>query len=156
MTGGQDLRRGRKLRLVRPDPRRPDRSVRLDQERRRPRHASDDEAEAVPDAVGAEDVLPLVDQDVERQPRLLDVAADLLAPVRDDGGDLQAGSLVGGEVARELTEPVAAVRSSRAAMERQQQRTAREEVDERSRPSLLVRQHESRRARQRRRAHQST
>ena len=103
----------------------------------------------MPDAVGADHVLPFVDQDVERQPRLLDVAADLLAPVGDDGGDLEAAGLVGGEVAGELTEPVAAVRSGGAAVKRQQQRAARQEIDERAGPSLLVRQHESRRAGQR-------
>jgi hypothetical protein len=100
----------------------------------------------VPYAVSADDVLPLVDQDVERESGVLDVTADPLAPVRDDGGDLEAGSLVDGEVARELTEPVAAIGSSGAAMECQQQRAARQEIDERSRPSLLIRQHEPGRA----------
>ena len=110
----------------------------------------------MPDAIGADNVAALVDQHVEGQPRLLYVAADLFAPIRDDGRDLQAAGLVGGEVARELTEPVAAVRSGGAAMEGEQQRAARQEVDERSRPPFLIRQHESRRARQRRVSHQST
>jgi hypothetical protein len=74
---------------------------------------------------------------------------DGCAGLRDDGGDLQAARAVGGKIVRKLTEPVAAVRSTRAAVERQQQRAARQEVGQRPHASFLIGQGEARRARQR-------
>ena len=45
---------------------------------------------AMPDAVRLQHVAGLVDQDVERQPGLLDVAAHRLGCLRDDGDHLHA------------------------------------------------------------------
>jgi hypothetical protein len=103
----------------------------------------------VPDAVGANHVATLVDEDVEGQSGLLDEPPYALARLPDDSGQLEAAGLVLWEIMRELTEPVAAVRSTGAAMKGEQQRSARQELDERSRPPLLIRQQEPRRALQR-------
>jgi len=62
---------------------------------------------------------------------------------------LNAAGLVGGKVAGQLTEPVAAIRSTRAAMKREQERPVREKARERSHAALLIRQRESRRPRER-------
>ena len=94
--------------------------------------------DAVPHAVGLRHLAALVDQDVEGQARLLDVAAHRVAVLREHARHLDAAGGVGGDVGGELTEPAAAVRSPGAAVERQQQPAAREEVDERARASLLV------------------
>jgi hypothetical protein len=48
----------------------------------------------VPHAVRIDGVTGVVDEDVERQARVLDVAADLLGPLRDDGNDLDAARSV--------------------------------------------------------------
>src|SRR3954467_144309 len=90
----EDVVAGGKLRLVRPDPRAANRSVGIDQERRRPRVVPGEDAAAVPHAVGADRVAALVDQHVERQAGLFDIAANLLAPVGDDGSHLQAAGCV--------------------------------------------------------------
>jgi len=82
--------------------------------------------------------------------------AHRLAVLRQDADDLDVVGLVGGDVGGKLTEPVAAIRSPRASVEREQQASAREEIDERSRASFLVRHQEPRGARQRRSVHQNS
>jgi hypothetical protein len=94
----------------------------------------------VPDAVGAEHVAPLVDQDVEGQAGFLDVAAHRLAILRQDAGDLDSAGFISGDVGGELTEPVAAVRSPGPAVEHQQQPAPRQEVREGADPPLLIHQ----------------
>src|SRR5262245_11549116 len=64
--GGENRRRRRMLPLAVADERPADRPVLIDEKPRRPRDVQRVEADAVPDAVGAHDVAPLVDQDVER------------------------------------------------------------------------------------------
>jgi hypothetical protein len=149
LTRGQYLLRRRKLRLVRADPGSANRSILIDEERRRPRDVPRVDADAVPHAVGAQHVAPLVDQDVERQTGVFDVAAHGLAFLREDADDLDAPGGVVGDVVGKLTKLVAAVRSPHAAMECQQQSSAGEEVGQRSRAPFLIGQHESGRARQR-------
>jgi hypothetical protein len=107
----------------------------------------------VPHAVRPDHVLPFVDQHVEGQAGFLDVTANLVAAIGDDRRDLQAGGLVDGKVVGELTEPVAAVRSGGAAVKGEQQRPARQEVDERPGASFLIRQQEPGRAREWGRTH---
>jgi hypothetical protein len=104
----------------------------------------------MPHAVGAQDVAAFVDQDVERQPRFFDVPAHGLALLREDADDLDAAGGVVGDVVGKLTKLVAAIRSPRAAMERQQQPPAREEIGQRSRAPLLIGQYEAGCARERR------
>jgi hypothetical protein len=104
----------------------------------------------MPHAVGAQHVPAFVDQDVERQPRFFDVPAHRLALLREDADDLDAAGGVISEVIGELTKLVAAIRSPHAAMERQQQPPAREEIGQRSRAALLIGQYEAGRARERR------
>jgi len=137
------------LALVVADERPADRAVLIDQEPRGPGDVQRVEADAVPDAVGADDVAPRVDQDVERESRLFDVAAYRFGVLRQDACDLDTAGRERCEVVCELTEPVAAVRSPRASMERQQQPPAREKIRQRAHASLLIGEHESRRARQR-------
>jgi len=132
-----------------------DRSVDVDQKQRRTRDVPCIEADAVPHAVRAEHVPARVDQNVERQTRLLDVATDGLRILRDDGDNLDAACGVVGNVSTQLAEPAAAVRSPRAAVEREQQPSAGEEVGKRTNASLLIRKTEIWRPRQRRSVHQN-
>jgi len=130
-----------------------DRPVLVDQEDGRPRDIQRVDPEAVPHAVGFRHVAPLIDQDVEGKASLLDVPADGLALLREDADDLDAAGGVGVDVGGELTEPVAAVRSPGAAMEGEQQAAPRQEVGQRSRPSFLIDDQESRGACQRGHSH---
>jgi len=90
-----------------------------------------------------------LDQDVERQPRFLDVMADCVARLRDDADDLDAarGEFIG--MTRELAKLAAAVWSPRAAMKDQQQPSVREQIHQRAYMSLLIGQREPRRDDQR-------
>jgi hypothetical protein len=136
----QDFLLRRILPLVVSNERVRDPAVRLDEKDRGPRDVPGVQADAVPDAVGAEHVAPFVDQDIEGQAGFLDVAAHRLAILRQDAGDLDPAGFVSGDVGGELTEPVAAVGSPGAAVEHQQQPASREEVRERADPPLLINQ----------------
>ena len=126
-----------------------DRAVLIDQEHAGSTDVPGIDADAVPHAVRAHHVAALVDQDVEGESRLLDVAAYRLAILGEDADDLDSAGRIRCDVAGELTEPVAAVRSPGTAVEVEQQAAAREEIRERARASLLVLNHESRRLRER-------
>ena len=94
----------------------------------------------MPDAVGFDHVAPLVYEDVEGQPSVLDVAPDGVARLRDEPDDLYA---VGDEliqVFRELAKLAAAVRSPRATMKHEQQAAVRQKIGQRAHPSFLIRQ----------------
>ena len=110
----------------------------------------------MPDTVRAQDIARLVDEDVEGQAGVLDVAPDRVARLREDADDLDPARVELREMRRKLTKLVAAVRSPGAAMKREQQRPAREELRQRPRTSFLVRQREFRRAGQPRRVHQNS
>lgn len=91
----------------------------------------------MPDAVRLQHVPGRVHQDVEGQAGLLDVRADSLRGLCDDGDDLNAAFGVGVCVACQFTEPAAAVRSPGAAVECEQHRSLLEEVREGLQCSLL-------------------
>jgi hypothetical protein len=103
----------------------------------------------VPDAVGARHVAALVDQDVEGQTGLFDVAAHGVAVLRKDADHLDPPGVVFSDVGGELTEPVAALRSPGAAVKIQQQPSARQEIHERACPPLVIRDKKAWSARQR-------
>jgi hypothetical protein len=145
---GQYFRLFRVLPLVVGDERVGDSSVLLDQEHRRPGDVPRVQADAVPDAEGAQHVAPFVDQDVEGQAGLFDVAAHRVAILREDPRDLDAARGIGGEIGGELTEPVAAVRSPGAPVKDQEQPPASQEIRERAHPPFLIDQRESGRARE--------
>jgi hypothetical protein len=97
-----------------------------------------------------------VDQDVEEQARLLDVAADRVRMLGDDRRDLDAFGRVDADLIAELAEPAAAVRSPGAAVEGEEQTAARQELPKRAHASFLIGQCELGRARQRRLMHQKS
>jgi hypothetical protein len=98
--------------------------------------------ELMPDAITLHDVARLVDEDVERQPRLLDVALDLVGLLGDDGDDLNAPRGICRTVQRQFTEPAAAVRSPRSSMEGEQHRTLCEIVGQGAAHTALGRKDE--------------
>jgi len=107
----------------------------------------------MPDAVGFDHVAPLVYEDVEGQPSVLDVAPDGVARLRDEPDDLYA---VGDEliqVFRELAKLAAAVGSPGAAMEHQQEPSVRKQIRQRPHAPLLIRQREAWRDCERRAMH---
>jgi len=118
---------------------------RVDEEQRRAGDVPRVDPDAVPDAIGPDHIAGVVDEDVERQARVLDVAADLLGPLGEDGHDLDAAREIFRGVLGQFTEPAAAVRSPRAAVEGQQHRASRKEVRERPLHALLRQQSERRR-----------
>jgi hypothetical protein len=103
----------------------------------------------VPDPILAEHVAALVDQDVEGESGLFDVAPHGLPILREDPDDLDPPGRVSVDVGGELTEPVAALRSPRPPVKVQQQAPARKEVREGVHSTLLIDQGEPRRPRQR-------
>ena len=82
----------------------------------------------MPDAVRLDYGARLVDQNVEREPRLLDIGPHGFGRLRDYRGDLHAAFGISRGVACQFTEPAAAVRSPGAAMEREQHRSFLEEL----------------------------
>ena len=100
----------------------------------------------MPHAVGLRDRSILIDQDVEGQSRLFDVAPYRRRALRDDRDDLVAALRVFRRVACQFTEPAAAVGSPGAAMKREQHRSFRQIVRERAHFAPLCRQREVRRA----------
>lgn len=126
------------------DPGRSNRPVGIDQEYRRPRDVPRVEADPVPDTVRAKHVARLIDQHVEGQPGVLDVAFDPVARLREDTDDLEASGAELWEMGGELTKLVAAVWSPGSAVKREKQRPVRQEFGERPHPAFLIGQRELR------------
>ena len=110
----------------------------------------------MPDAVRAHDVPALIDEDIEGEASLLDVAADGVGILRENGRDLYASRRECWNRTTELAEPAAAVRSPGAAMKRQEESAARQEFAEASSAPFLIGQGELRRMGQRRLMHQNS
>jgi hypothetical protein len=100
----------------------------------------------VPHAIAFRDLARLVDQDVERKPGLLDVPLDGGVALRDDGDDGQAAGGVERRPFCQFTEPAAAVGSPGAAMEREQDRPARDVSLKRLQVATIAGQRKVRRA----------
>ena len=149
----QDLGLRREFVLVLADRGIADRAVLIDEEHSGAADVPGIDADAVPHAVGAHHVAALVDQDIERKPRFLDVPAHGFAILGEDADDLDPADRIRCDVGGELTEPVAAVGSPGAAVEVEQQPAAREKIRQRAGASLLVLDHEARSLRQRRGMH---
>ena len=112
----------------------------VDQEQRRPGDVPGIETETVPDAVRLHHLARDVEQDVEGEPCVFDVAPHYDRRLCDDGDDLDAARGVFTRPFCQFTEPALAVGSPGAAMEREQQRTFREIGGERAQLALLVRE----------------
>src|SRR4051794_17810311 len=119
-------------------------AVGVGQEQPRAGGISGGEAEPMPHAVRPQHVAAFVDEDVEWKACLLDVGADGTRVLRHDPHELNAPGPEGGNVAGELAEPAAAVRSPGAAMKREEQPPAREIVRERVNAPLLIGKREAR------------
>jgi hypothetical protein len=119
------------LALVVADPGRRNFLVRANEKRGRPRDVPGIDPDAMPHAVRLQDVAAGVDQDVEWQPRFLDVMPDRVARLRDDADDLDAerGEVIG--VPGELAKLAAAVRSPGPAMKHEEQPSVREQIHQR-------------------------
>jgi hypothetical protein len=117
-----------------------DPSLAIDQEHRRARDVPGVDRDPVPHAVRFRHLSRFVDQDVERQPAVFDVAPDRFRSLRENGDDLRAARAVFRGVFCQFTEPAAAVRSPGAAVKHQQHRTSAQELLERAPIALLRRQ----------------
>ena len=137
-----------KLPLLVADERVLNRPVLVDEEDGGSRDVPGVQAHAVPDPICAERVAALVDQDVEGEPGLFDVAPHGLPILREDPDDLDPPGRVSVGVGGELTEPVAALRSPRASVKVQKKAPSRQEVRKRAHATLLIDQREPRRARE--------
>jgi len=135
----------RELVLPLPDKHSPDDAGGVDQEQRRPGDVPRVDPDAVPHAVRLDDRARVIDEDVEGEARVLDVAADLLRSLRDNRRDLDAAREILRGVLGQFTEPAAAVGSPGAAVKGKEQRSCGQQVRQRPNRSLLRRQRKRRR-----------
>jgi hypothetical protein len=135
--GPLDLVGGRELILTVGHERVVDRPRGINQEHGRAGDVPGVDSETVPHAISLRHLAVLVEEDVEWETRLLDIPAHRLRALRHDRDDLKAALRIGAGVVGQFTEPAAAVRSPGAAMKREQHRSVRQELAQRSRLSLL-------------------
>jgi hypothetical protein len=141
-----DVLVARKLILPLGNPRGSHDSILRHDEQRGARDVPRVDAHFVPHAVGLRDRSILIDQDMEGQSRLFDVAAYRRRALRDDRDDLVAALRVFRGVACQFTEPAAAVGSPGSAMKGEQDGSFRQVFRKRTDFAPLCRQRELRRA----------
>lgn len=120
------------------DPGRPNLRIGIDQKRRGTRDIPRVHADAVPHAVRPKHVPRFIKQDVEGQPRVLDVAFDAIARLREHTDDLDPTRAELRGMRRKLTKLVAAIRSPGAAVKGEEQRPTRQEFRERPDAAFLI------------------
>src|SRR5215471_1813379 len=156
LDGAQDVVRGRELALMVADPRCENSLISVDEKCRGPGNVPGVESYPVPHAIGLDDVAPLVNEHIERQPSVFDVAAYRVSRLGEHANHLDPARLELVAAFCELAKLAAAVRSPRAAVEDEQQPPVRQQIGQRSDAPLLVGQREAGRLRQRRRMHQNS
>ena len=115
------------------------RTILADQEQRRTRDVPGIHSNPVPDAVRAQRVARAVDQDRERQPVLAQPVANGIGSLRENRGRADVALEVFTAVTREGAKLAPAVWSPGAAMEREQESAATEEVLQRMNVPVGVR-----------------
>ena len=98
----------------------------------------------LPDAVSAQHVAAVVDENVNRQLLVFDVTSDLFRALRHYNDEADAECRIVPRALCQFTEPAAAGRSPDSPMEREQDGASREVVDEGARLAAQCRQREER------------
>ena len=117
----------------------------VDHEERRSRDVPRVHAHPVPDPIALGHLTRLVDEDMEGQPRLLDIAAHHVRVLRDNRDHRHAARRVVGRPFCQFTEPAATIGSPGPSMKGQQHRPAREILRQRPLVTTIGRQREIRR-----------
>ena len=143
VRGGEHLHDRRELTLAVPDPGRGDPLIGLDQEGRGPGDVPGVDPHPMPHAIRFDDVAALVDEHVEREARVLDVAPYSVASLRQQPDDLDAERPEVLNVPGKLAKLAAAVGSPGSAVKHEKHAAVREQIGERPDMALLIRQRET-------------